>query len=85
MSQKPICPNCGLPDPGKNPYCFCKPPATNLHALFKVDNESIRVQTMLNGLGHHIRKHLATGVSTVTFQVDRDVAARMADLFILDD
>lgn len=22
---KPICPSCGLPNPKKNPYCFCKP------------------------------------------------------------
>ena len=86
MPDKPVCPSCGLPDPEKNPYCFCKPPKPrDLYELFNINDQTVQIRANLNRLGHHIRKLLATGQPAVTFQFDRDVAAVLADILIIDD
>lgn len=57
----------------------------NLNEMFQIDDNTVQIRTTLNRLGHEMRKMLATGKQTIAFELDRDIAAVMAELLILDD
>ena len=61
------------------------PEKPDLYELFMVDDQTVQIRANLNRLGHHIRRLLATGQPAVTLQFDRDVAAVLADILIIDD
>lgn len=62
-------------------------PKPDLKKLFMIDDESVQTRTMINALGHHIRMTLKNypQMSTLSFQINREVAAKMAEIFILDE
>lgn len=57
----------------------------DLNKLFKVDDDSLKMRKVLSELGHFIRKQLATGKQTICFEIDRDIAAVMADTLVIDE
>lgn len=61
------------------------PEQPDLYKLFKVDNDHVQIRAVLDNLGHHIRQRLAAGSPSLSFELDRDVAAVMASILIIDD